>query len=177
MPWKKGCIPCWIGCHQRGRSMMQPLLCFHPTTGACPNKWLWFKTTLKYGQLCFDSNQLAKLQVVLRDLSKLGSSGSHQMEIYALEMQLTTHQKDLKQVRKTFENAMAVRGGIPRTLALFQELGCWVYGLLDHYFLLEYIGSLRSRNKVEQITRRVRRSWCNILIQSMFGAFCPPDGP
>ena len=47
------------------------------------------------------------------------------MEIYALEMQLATHQKDLKQVRKTFEKAMAVRGGIPhpRTLALIQELG------------------------------------------------------
>jgi len=98
------------------------ITCFHPTTGACPNERLWFKTTLKYGQLCMELNQLAKLQVVLRDLSKLGSSGSHQMEIYAQE---SVNQKNLKQVRKTFEKAMAVRGGIPhpRTLALIQELG------------------------------------------------------
>jgi len=66
-------------------------------------------------------NQVAnKLQVDMRDLSKLGSSGSHQMEIYAQE---SVNQKNLKQVRKTFENAMAVRGRIPRTLALIQELG------------------------------------------------------
>jgi COP9 signalosome complex subunit 2 len=99
--------------------------CFHPTTGASPNDRLWFKTTLKYGQLCMEVNELAKLQAVLKDLSKLGSSGSHQMEIYALEMQLATQQKDLKTVRTVFDKATAVRGGIPhpRTLALIQELG------------------------------------------------------
>ena len=103
------------------------ITCFHPTTGASPNERLWFKTTLKYGQLCMEINQVDKLQLVLKDLTKLGStgSGSHQMEIYALEMQLATQTKDLKKVRTTFEKAMAVRGGIPhpRTLALIQELG------------------------------------------------------
>jgi len=47
------------------------------------------------------------------------------MEIYALQIQLYSRQKDHKKLREVFNKAMAVRGGIPhpRTLALIQELG------------------------------------------------------
>jgi COP9 signalosome complex subunit 2 len=47
------------------------------------------------------------------------------MEIYALQIQLHSRQKDNKELRKIFDKALAVRGGIPhpRTLALIQELG------------------------------------------------------
>jgi COP9 signalosome complex subunit 2 len=30
---------------------------FHPSTGACPNERLWFKTNLKYGQLLYEMNE------------------------------------------------------------------------------------------------------------------------
>ena len=46
---------------------------FHPTTGISPNERLWFKTNLKYGQLLYEMNETAKLQLVIRDL--LISSG------------------------------------------------------------------------------------------------------
>jgi COP9 signalosome complex subunit 2 len=111
---------------------------FHPSTGACPNERLWFKTNLKYGQLLYEMNETTKLQRVLRDLkitqqlneSSMGESSNsgsstQSMEIYALQIQLYSRQKDNKKLREVFSKAMAVRGGIPhpRTLALIQELG------------------------------------------------------
>lgn len=114
------------------------LAVFHPNNGACPNERLWFKTNLKYGQLLYEMNQVNKLQQVLKDLEWVQSDGDANMtaaassssstqslEIYALQIQLYSRQKDHKRLRETFKTAMAVRGGIPhpRTLALIQELG------------------------------------------------------
>jgi COP9 signalosome complex subunit 2 len=116
---------------------------FHPSSGACPNERLWFKTNLKYGQLLYEMNETAKLQQVLRDLKATTGSGSgsseggeggggsssgsstQSMEIYALQIQLYSRQKDNKKLREVFNKAMSVLGGIPhpRTLALIQELG------------------------------------------------------
>lgn len=119
---------------------------FHPKSGTCPNERLWFKTNLKYGQLFYEMNETVKLQQVLKDLvshqaimsasstSGAGSSGNsssnsasstQSIEIYALQIQLYSRQKDNKKLRETFTHAMNVRGGIPhpRTLAMIQELG------------------------------------------------------
>jgi COP9 signalosome complex subunit 2 len=105
---------------------------FHPQSGACPNERLWFKTNLKYGQLLYEMNETPKLQTVLKDLMASrnkaesgGGTSTQSMEIYALQIQLYSRQKDNKKLREVFNKAMAVRGGIPhpRTLALIQELG------------------------------------------------------
>ncbi len=112
---------------------------FHPSTGSCPNERLWFKTNLKYGQLLYETNETAKLQHVLRDLQTTqeqknansmtdggnSTSNTQSIEIYALQIQLYSRQKDNKKLREVFKKAMAVRGGIPhpRTLASIQELG------------------------------------------------------
>lgn len=120
---------------------------FHPRTGSCQNERLWFKTNLKYGQLLYEMHETAKLQQVLRDLKSVhkmdddcndgsgnmmsddnvtsSSSSTQSLEIYALQIQLYSRQKDHKRLRETFKKAMAVRGGIPhpRTLAMIQELG------------------------------------------------------
>jgi hypothetical protein len=57
--------------------------------------------------------------------SSSSGSSTQSMEIYALQIQLYSRQKDNKKLREVFSKAMAVRGGIPhpRTLALIQELG------------------------------------------------------
>lgn len=106
---------------------------FHPQTGSCKNERLWFKANLKYGQLLYEMNETGKLQKVLKDVQIINqgtdnttvSSSTQTMEIYALQIQLYSRQKDHKRLRETFRKAMAVRGGIPhpRTLALMQELG------------------------------------------------------
>lgn len=107
---------------------------FHPITGSCKNERLWFKANLKYGQLLYEMNETDKLQKVLKDVLLInqgndngttGSSSTQTMEIYALQIQLYSRQKDHKRLRETFRKAMTVRGGIPhpRTLALMQELG------------------------------------------------------
>jgi COP9 signalosome complex subunit 2 len=105
---------------------------FHPSSGSCSNERLWFKTNLKYGQLLYEMNETTKLQQVLKDLkstqaaeSSASGSSTQSMEVYALQIQLYSRQKDNKRLRECFHRAMAVRGGIPhpRTLALIQELG------------------------------------------------------
>jgi COP9 signalosome complex subunit 2 len=120
------------------------LTVFHPKTGPYKIERLWFKTNLKYGQLLYEMNETAKLQQVLKDLIQIhgepddiiqssanasGSSSSggasastNSMEIYALQIQLYSRQKDNRKLRETFHKAMSVRGGIPhpRTIALIQ---------------------------------------------------------
>ena len=113
---------------------------FHPSTGSCPNDRLWFKTNLKYGQLLYETNEATKLQQVLFDLQTTqeyqsnndtttaathSSSSTQSLEIFALQMQLYSRQKDSKKLRQVFNKAMVVRGGIPhpRTIATIQELG------------------------------------------------------
>ena len=109
--------------------------------GICINDRLWFKTNLKLGQVLYEMNETYKLQNVIKDLMKnhqsqesmvdkslsSSSSGSstHLLEIYALQIQLYSRQKDNKKLREIFRKAMRVEGGIPhpRTLALIQELG------------------------------------------------------
>ena len=118
----------------------ETLQVFHPQTGACKNERLWFKANIKYGQLLYEMNDTTKLQKVLKDLQSIqatatgansnsaansssSSSSTQTMEIYALQIQLYSRQRDHKRLRETFQKAMAVRGGIPhpRTLALMQE--------------------------------------------------------
>mmetsp|Transcript_27637 Transcript_27637/g.33600 ORF Transcript_27637/g.33600 Transcript_27637/m.33600 type:complete len:501 (-) Transcript_27637:247-1749(-) len=106
---------------------------FNPRFGKSPNERLWFKTNLKLGQLLYEMNETAQLQLVIKDLLKSQGGqdgteryiGTHLMEIYALQIQLYSRQKDNKKLREIFERAMRVEGGIPhpRTLALIQELG------------------------------------------------------
>jgi len=108
--------------------------------GLVRNDRLWFKTNLKYGQLLYETNETTKLSTLLRDLkttqsqgdasltattSASSSSSTHLMEIYALQIQLYSRQKDNKKLREVFNRAMTVRGGIPhpRTIALIQEFG------------------------------------------------------
>jgi COP9 signalosome complex subunit 2 len=103
---------------------------FDPKSHRFPNDRLWFKTNLKYGQLLYETNETGKLELLLRGLKSMddiesSSSSTNCMEIYALQIQLFSRQKDNKKLREVFNKALAIRGGIPhpRTLALIQELG------------------------------------------------------
>jgi COP9 signalosome complex subunit 2 len=116
------------------------LTVFQPNGGACPNDRLWFKTNLKLGQLLYEMNELDELHTVIKELFRgqqakqtngdgAGAEsryvGTHMLEIYALQIQLYSRQKDNKKLRDLFDRAMRVEGGIPhpRTLALIQEMG------------------------------------------------------
>lgn len=123
------------------------LKAFHPTSGIAPNERLWFKTNLKYGQLLYEMNETAKLQLVIRDLlvssgqptdilegtstttttnnnsslsseSTTSTGGTHVMEIAALQIQLYSRLKDTKKLRAAYHRAMSVRGGIPHPRTL-----------------------------------------------------------
>jgi len=125
------------------RMYAEALIVFEPS-GPCPNDRLWFKTNLKLGQLLYEMNELEELNQVIKELLKgqqpnqdMGGegkakqlnepryAGTHMLEIYALQIQLYSRQKDHKKLRALFDRAMRVEGGIPhpRTLALIQEMG------------------------------------------------------
>jgi len=120
------------------RLMYTSTLAVVQPNGACPNERLWFKTSLKLGQLLYEMNDIAQLQVVIKELLKSQQraqensgndstryAGTHLLEIYALQIQLYSRKKDNKKLRELFDRAMRVEGGIPhpRTLALVQEMG------------------------------------------------------
>jgi len=106
---------------------------FHPQKGISPNERLWFKTNLKYGQLLYELNETAKLQLVIKDLlvrsgqpadilegntasgsvmdvsSDNTTSGTQLMEIAALQIQLYSKLKDTKKLRACYHRAMSVK--------------------------------------------------------------------
>jgi COP9 signalosome complex subunit 2 len=127
---------------------------FHPRTGTCPNERLWFKTNLKYGQLLYEIHDVIKLELVIKDLfqstnieattnddmnpfphyssssSSSSYSSTHLMEIYALQIQLYSRQKDNAKLRSVFFKSLNIQSGSiphPRTVALIQELGGKMY--------------------------------------------------
>jgi COP9 signalosome complex subunit 2 len=151
------------------------LLVFHPVTGSFPNERLWFKTNLKYGQLLYEKNETAMLQAVLKDLQIHhqrsasgdasmggggGAAGSPQqsLEIYALQIQLYSRQKDYKRLRETYQTAMSVVAGSlphPRTLALIQELGGKMYMAGKEYGSAEksFFQAFKSYDEAGDVSR------------------------
>ena len=74
------------------------------SSGDTKNERLWFKCSLKLGQLLLDVDDNVRFQKVINTLlekSEDGSQGtSHMMEIYALQIQMYGKTRDTKKVRK-----------------------------------------------------------------------------
>jgi COP9 signalosome complex subunit 2 len=49
---------------------MSTLSVVQPSIGRCPNERLWFKTSLKLGQLLYDLNDIPQLQILIKELLK-----------------------------------------------------------------------------------------------------------
>ena len=62
----------------------------------------------KLGQLLYEINETKKLQTVIKDLLAHQHPGSatNLMEVYALQIQLYSRQKNIKKLREIFEKAM-----------------------------------------------------------------------
>ena len=78
---------------------------FHPQnnlSSSSTNERLWFKTNLKLGQLLYEINETKELQCVIKDLLRHQhpESATNLMEIYALQIQLYSRQKNNKKLRE-----------------------------------------------------------------------------
>ncbi|XP_013778833.1 COP9 signalosome complex subunit 2 isoform X1 [Limulus polyphemus] len=91
------------------------------------NDRLWFKTNTKLGKLYFDRCEYLKLSKILKQLHQScqtddGSDdlkkGTQLLEIYALEIQMYTAQKNNKKLKKLYEQSLHIKSAIPHPLIM-----------------------------------------------------------
>ena len=98
------------------------------------NERLWFKTNLKLCKLMFDVKDFAQMQVILRELHKSCQNddgtvdqrkGTQLLEVYSMEIQMYTAQKNTKKLKELYTKALQVRSAIPhpRILGVIRECG------------------------------------------------------
>ncbi|KAH8356826.1 COP9 signalosome complex subunit 2 [Drosophila serrata] len=91
------------------------------------NDRLWFKTNTKLGKLYFDRNDFTKLQKILKQLHQSCQTddgeddlkkGTQLLEIYALEIQMYTVQKNNKKLKALYEQSLHIKSAIPHPLIM-----------------------------------------------------------
>lgn len=98
------------------------------------NDRLWFKTNTKLGKLYLDREEFHKLSKILRQLHQScqkddGSDdlrkGTQLLEIYALEIQMHTLQKNNKELKKLYEASLQIKSAIahPLIMGVIRECG------------------------------------------------------
>lgn len=105
------------------------------------NNRLWFKIYLKLGKLYEEQSDYVKLQKIIRDLYKSCETpegnfpyphsliisfsgvdnqhrGTQLLEIYALEIQMHTSQKNNKKLKQLYEASLHIKSAIPHPLIM-----------------------------------------------------------
>lgn len=91
------------------------------------NDRLWFKTNTKLGKLYFDRSDFTKLQKILKQLHQSCQTddgeddlkkGTQLLEIYALEIQMYTVQKNNKKLKALYEQSLQIKSAIPHPLIM-----------------------------------------------------------
>ncbi|KAJ6219660.1 hypothetical protein RDWZM_005472 [Blomia tropicalis] len=91
------------------------------------NDRLWFKTNIKLGKLYYDCLDFKRLSKILKQLhlscqNEDGSDdlkkGTQLLEIYALEIQMYTAQKNNKKLKKLYEGSLCIKSAIPHPLIM-----------------------------------------------------------
>lgn len=91
------------------------------------NDRLWFKTNTKLGKLYYDREEFAKLSKILKQLHLSCQTdegdddlkkGTQLLEIYALEIQMYTAQKNNKKLKKLYERSLHIKSAIPHPLIM-----------------------------------------------------------
>lgn len=91
------------------------------------NDRLWFKTNTKLGKLYFDRGEFTKLAKILKQLHQSCQTdegeddlkkGTQLLEIYALEIQMFTAQKNNKKLKALYEQSLHIKSAIPHPLIM-----------------------------------------------------------
>ncbi|OXA61189.1 COP9 signalosome complex subunit 2 [Folsomia candida] len=94
------------------------------------NDRLWFKTNTKLGKLYYDRGDYQKLARILKQLHQscqVGltdegeddlKKGTQLLEIYALEIQMYTAQKNNKKLKALYEQSLHIKSAIPHPLIM-----------------------------------------------------------
>ncbi|KAI7840317.1 hypothetical protein COHA_006099 [Chlorella ohadii] len=98
------------------------------------NERLWFKTNMKLANLWVGLKEAGKAAKVLRELHRSCQTdegrddlkkGTQLLEIYALEIQMHTEQKNNKKLKELYQKALAIKSAIPhpRIMGVIRECG------------------------------------------------------
>ncbi|XP_023019020.1 COP9 signalosome complex subunit 2 [Leptinotarsa decemlineata] len=91
------------------------------------NDRLWFKTNTKLGKVYLERGEFTKVANIIRQLWQTCNPNAHEidphkgtqlLEIYALEIQMYTEQKNHKQLKELYERSLKVRSAIPHPLIM-----------------------------------------------------------
>lgn len=110
---------------------MQLLQDFYETTlealKDAKNDRLWFKTNCKLGKLYYDREDYTKLNRIIKELRRSCETdsgdedmrkGTQLLEIYALEIQMYTAQKNNKKLKALYEQSLHIKSAIPHPLIM-----------------------------------------------------------
>lgn len=91
------------------------------------NERLWFKTNTKLGKLYYDRVEFNRLAKILKQLHQSCQTddgeddlkkGTQLLEIYALEIQMYTAQKNNKKLKALYEQSLHIKSAIPHPLIM-----------------------------------------------------------
>ncbi|CAH1399479.1 unnamed protein product [Nezara viridula] len=91
------------------------------------NDRLWFKTNTKLGKLYYDIGDYNKLAKIIKQLHQSCKTddgeddlkkGTQLLEIYALEIQMYTAQKNNKKLKALYEQSLHIKSAIPHPLIM-----------------------------------------------------------
>ncbi|CAH1123405.1 unnamed protein product [Ceutorhynchus assimilis] len=91
------------------------------------NERLWFRTNTKLGHLHLKRNEFFKLIGIIKDLKNSlnkkdevisSSRGTQLLEIYSLEIQMYTVQKNYKKLKQLYEESLRVQHALPHPLIM-----------------------------------------------------------
>lgn len=98
------------------------------------NDRLWFKTNVKLGKVYLERGEFGKLTNIIKQLHQSCQTqdgeedlhkGTQLLEVYALEIQMHTEQKNNKLLKDLYERSLRVRSAIPHPLimSIIRECG------------------------------------------------------
>lgn len=98
------------------------------------NDRLWFKTNLKLANLWFKKQEYQRLSRILKELLRSclredgvedPKKGTQLLDIYALEIQMYTEQRNNKKLKQLYQKALSVKSAIPhpRIMGIVRECG------------------------------------------------------
>ncbi|KAG7384285.1 COP9 signalosome complex subunit 2 [Phytophthora pseudosyringae] len=99
---------------------------------------LWFKTSVKLGNLLYEIGDFSRLSKIIKELLASCSEedtddgvrkNSQLLEVYALQIQMYTAQKDNKKLVSIYEKALRTKSGVahPKIIGVIHECGGKMY--------------------------------------------------
>ncbi|KAL1283935.1 COP9 signalosome complex subunit [Trichinella pseudospiralis] len=152
------------------------------------NERLWFKTNIRLAKLFLDRKDFERTSEVIKELRMScktednnldeNKKGTQLLEIYALEIQMYTEQKNNAQLKELYEQSLRIKSGIPHplTMGIIRECGGKMH-LREGEFQLAHQDFFEAFKSYDE-SGNARRIRClkyvvlaNMLVQSNINPF------